>query len=142
MSDQQFSNHGRLHPPYHFITAPLVLVGLIGSIVNMVNCKPDYCYSASLLVVVFIVLLLLVALVRTYALKAQDRAIRAEENLRHFMLTGKSFDARLTIQQVIALRFASDVELPGLAQKAAEEGLSSKQIKQSIQHWRADYYRI
>ena len=81
-------------------------------------------------------------MVRTYALKAQDRAIRAEENLRHFILTGKPFDARLTIQQIIGLRFASDEELPVLAQKAAEEGLSSKQIKQAIQHWRADYYRI
>ena len=142
MSEQQFSNHGRFHPLYHFITAPSVLIGLIGSIVNLVNCKPDNCYSASLLVLVFFVLLLIVAMVRTYALKAQDRAIRAEENLRHFILTGKPFDARLTIQQIIGLRFASDEELPVLAQKAAEEGLSSKQIKQAIQHWRADYYRI
>jgi hypothetical protein len=142
MSEQQFSNHARFHPLYHFITAPSVLIGLIGSIVNLVNCKPDNCYSASLLVLVFFVLLLIVAMVRTYALKAQDRAIRAEENLRHFILTGKPFDARLTIQQIIGLRFASDEELPVLAQKAAEEGLSSKQIKQAIQHWRADYYRI
>ena len=81
-------------------------------------------------------------MVRTYALKAQDRAIRAEEQLRHFMLTGKPFDSRLNIRQIIALRFASDEELPALAKKAAEENLRSKEIKQQINHWRADNYRI
>ena len=81
-------------------------------------------------------------MVRTYALKAQDRAIRAEEQLRHFMLTGKPFDSRLNIRQIIALRFASDEELPALAKKAAEENLRSKEIKQQIKHWRADNYRI
>ncbi len=81
-------------------------------------------------------------MVRTYALKAQDRAIRAEENLRHFILTGKPFDSRLNIRQIIALRFASDEELPTLAKKAAEENLHSKEIKQQIKDWRADNYRI
>jgi hypothetical protein len=81
-------------------------------------------------------------MVRTYALKAQDRAIRAEENLRHFILTGKPFDSRLNIRQIIALRFASDEELPALAKKAAEEKLRSKEIKQQINHWREDNYRI
>lgn len=81
-------------------------------------------------------------MVRTYALKAQDRAIRAEENLRHFILTGKPFDSRLNIRQIIALRFASDEELPSLAKKAAEESLRSKQIKEEIKNWRADNYRI
>lgn len=81
-------------------------------------------------------------MVRTYALKAQDRAIRAEEQLRHFMLTGKPFDSRLNIRQIIALRFASDEELPALAKKAAEEKLRSKEIKQQIKDWREDNYRI
>jgi hypothetical protein len=81
-------------------------------------------------------------MVRTYALKAQDRAIRAEEQLRHFILTGKPLDSRLNIRQIIALRFASDEELPALAKKAAEENLRSKEIKQQINHWRADNYRI
>lgn len=81
-------------------------------------------------------------MVRTYALKAQDRAIRAEENLRHFILTAKPFDSRLNIRQIIALRFASDEELPALAKKAAEEKLRSKEIKQQIKDWREDNYRI
>jgi len=142
MSTQNFSNHTRMHAPFHYVSAPLVIIGLIGSIVNLVNCQPENCYSASLLVLVFFLLLVIGSMVRTYALKAQDRAIRAEEQLRHFMLTGKPFDSRLNIRQIIALRFASDEELPALAKKAAEEKLRSKEIKQQINHWREDNYRI
>jgi len=79
---------------------------------------------------------------RAFALKAQDRAIRAEENLRHFVLTGKLLDSRLSISQVIALRFASDEELVALSKKAADEKLSNKQIKELIKNWRGDYYRV
>ena len=142
MSVQNFSNHTRFHAPFHYVSAPLVFAGLIGSIVNLANCKPDNCYSASLLVVAFFLLLLIGSMVRTYALKAQDRAIRAEENLRHFILTGKAFDSRLNIRQIIALRFASDEELPALAKKVAEEKMRAKEIKQQIKNWREDNYRI
>ncbi|MFN5375083.1 MAG: DUF6526 family protein, partial [Chitinophagaceae bacterium] len=142
MSEQNFSNHGRMHPLYHYVTAPLVVAGLIGSIVNLFKSTPATHYSAALLVIVFLILLFLGAMLRTYSLKAQDRGIRAEEALRHFMLTGKPLDARLRMGQVVALRFASDAEFPALAQKAADENLSGKQIKQAIQNWRADFYRV
>jgi hypothetical protein len=79
---------------------------------------------------------------RAFALKAQDRAIRAEENLRHFALTGSLLDKKLTIQQVIALRFASDEEFVDLAKMASENNLSNKEIKKEIKNWRADYYRV
>jgi hypothetical protein len=130
MTEQQFANHARMHPLYHYVTAPLVLVGLIGSVVNLVNAEPSNFYSASLIVL------------GTYALKAQDRAIRAEESLRYFILTGKAIDTRLRMGQIVALRFASDNEFVALAEKAATEGLSGKQIKQLIQNWKADYRRI
>ena len=142
MTEQKFSNHARMHPLYHFVTAPLVLVGLIGSIVNLVNAEPGNRYSASLIVLAFIILLFIGAMLRTYALKAQDRAIRAEESLRYFILSGKAIDARLRMGQIVALRFASDDEFVALAEKAAAEGLSGKQIKQLIQNWKADYRRI
>ena len=87
-------------------------------------------------------LFLLSFLARTFALKAQDRAIRAEEGLRHYVLTGKLLDPRLQVGQIIALRFASDAEFPALAQKAAESGMSNKEIKQSVKNWRADTYRV
>lgn len=142
MQEQNFSNHARMHPLYHYITAPLVLLGLIGSFVNLANSAPEHVYSASLLVLVFVLLLFIGAMLRTYSLKAQDRAIRAEESLRYFILSGKSIDSRLRMGQIVALRFASDDEFVALAEKAATENLSGKAIKQSIKLWRADHNRI
>lgn len=142
MSEQNFSNHARYHPLYHYIAAPLVLIGLIGSINYFFRCSPDNVYLASLLVLVFFILLIIGWLVRGNALRAQDRAIRAEESLRHYILTGKAIDSRLRMGQIVALRFADDAEFPALAQKAADEKLSGKAIKQSIQQWRADYNRV
>ena len=66
---------------------------------------------------------------RSFSLKAQDRAIRAEENFRHFILTGKPLDSRLTTRQIIGLRFASDEEFVELAKSAAEKGTSEEDIK-------------
>ena len=142
MSEQNFSNHARMHPLFHYITSPLVFLGLIGSLVNLAKSDASSHYSAALLVIVFLILLFLGAMLRTYSLKAQDRAIRAEEGLRHFMLTGKPLDSKLRTGQIVALRFASDAEFPALAAKAAEENLNGKQIKEAIQNWKADYYRV
>jgi hypothetical protein len=142
MSEQNFGNHTRYHPLFHYVLAPLTFLGLVGSFVNLFSSASSGIYSASLLVLTFLLVFILGALVRTYALKAQDRAIRAEENLRHFILTGKPLDARLRVGQIVALRFASDDELPSLAQKAADENLSAKQIKQSIKNWKSDFYRV
>ena len=74
-------------------------------------------------------------------MKVQDRAIRAEESLRYFILTGKPFDKKLQMNQIIALRFAGDEEFEILAQKAVTENLTATQIKQLIQSWRPDYDR-
>lgn len=79
---------------------------------------------------------------RRFALVAQDRAIRAEENLRHFALTGNLLDPTLTPAQIVALRFAHDDEFAALAKRAAEQKLYPKQIKESVKTWRADHYRV
>ena len=79
---------------------------------------------------------------RVFPLKAQDRAIRAEEALRYFILTGKPLDKRLTIGQITALRFASDEEFLPLVDRSLAENLSSKDIKQAIKNWRPDYHRV
>ena len=71
-------------------------------------------------------------------MKVQDRAIRAEESLRYFILTGKPLNKNLKINQIIALRFASDEEFEILVTKAVTENLTSNQIKQLIQNWRPD----
>ncbi|MBK6827633.1 MAG: hypothetical protein IPG86_12525 [Chitinophagaceae bacterium] len=143
MTEQNFKNHTRLVPLFHGVTFLLILSGLIGSIINLCDHhEPGNHYSAALLIVVFLILLLLFWFVRSFALKAQDRAIRAEENFRHFILTGKPLDKGLRMGQIIALRFASDEEFPALAQKALADKMAPKEIKMAIQHWKADYHRV
>lgn len=142
MAEQNFKNHSRLVPGFHGVTFLLIVAGLIGSVVNLFHADAATHYSAALLIVVFLAVLGVAWYARVFALKAQDRAIRAEENFRHFILTGKPLDKQLRISQIIALRFASDDEFPALAKKAVEEKLSQKQIKQAVQHWRADYHRV
>jgi hypothetical protein len=142
MSEQNFKNHTRLIPLYHGIGFLLIFAGLIGSLINLFSHHDaSNHYSAALLVVVFFLFLLIFWYARVFALKAQDRAIRAEENFRHYTLTGKPFDKKLTVAQIIGLRFASDEEFPELAKKAVAEGLSQKQIKHAVKNWRADDHR-
>jgi hypothetical protein len=86
--------------------------------------------------------MLIALFARTFALKAQDRAIRAEEQLRHYVLTGKLLDPRLTVKQIVGLRFASNEEFVALAQRAADQSLSPKDVKQAVKNWRADNYRV
>ena len=140
MKTQNYANHTRYVVGFHFVLAPILLLTLIGSIVNLVKSWGDHerFYSAALIVVLTFCGCLLFYYCRTFALKAQDRAIRAEENLRHFALTGKLLDARLSMGQVIALRFAPVGEFVALAQKAAGSGMSAGDIKRAIQDWRAD----
>ena len=141
MSTQSYKNHSRYVPLYHFVTLAIILALLIGSIVNLCHSAPENKYSASLILVITIVLALLWAFLRSFPLKVQDRAIRAEENLRHFILTGNPLNSALTMSQIIALRFASDEEFPALVQKAAAENLDSKSIKEAIKNWKADHHR-
>lgn len=142
MSTQNVKNHTRYIPLWHFITSFVLLALLIGSIINLFHSDASSHYSAALLVVIVLVLFVIFWYARWFAIRAQDRAIRAEESLRHYILTGKPVDSRLRLGQIIALRFASDAELPALAKRAAEENLSSKQIKEAIQNWRADNHRV
>jgi hypothetical protein len=144
MTTQNYANHRRYVAMYHVVLFILQLAILVGSIVNLAKSIGDHqrIYSASLIVALSIALFILSLLARVFALKAQDRAIRAEENLRHFALTGKLLDPRLSIRQVIGLRFAPDEELVALARRAAEESLSEDAIKRAVRNWRADTYRV
>lgn len=142
MAAQEFKNHVRYHPLYHYIASPLITGGLIWALIRLFNAEPGDFQQSLVNTLLFIIVFILGVLVRTYALKAQDRAIRAEESLRHFMLTGKPLDSRLRIGQIVALRFASDEEFPELARQAVDRSMTGKQIKESIQQWRADHYRV
>jgi hypothetical protein len=144
MEEQSLKNHVKLVPAYHFVLTGLLLLTFIGSLVNLYYSWSDRerLYSAALIVAIMAGLFIFFALVRVFPLKAQDRAIRAEESLRYYILTGKRIDPRLTMQQFIGLRFASDAEFPPLAQKAADENLSSKAIKELVKNWRPDHDRL
>ncbi len=143
MSDQNLQNHSRYVPIWHFITPVIILIILVMSIINLVHSDMDArdLHMWLPIILIPVVLLILWWYARVFALKAQDRAIRSEENFRHFVLTGKPLDTKLSMGQIIALRFASDAELPALAKRTVEENLSSKEIKQAIQNWRADHNR-
>jgi hypothetical protein len=144
LATQNYQNHARLVPLYHFVLFGLLVATLIGSLVNLYLSLGDHhrLYSAALITVVTVCTLLLFVFVRVFPLKAQDRAIRAEENLRHFVLTGKLLDPALSVGQIVALRFASDGEFAALAERAMRESMAPREIKQAIQQWRADDYRV
>jgi hypothetical protein len=139
---QSFANHTRFDPPFHFFLLPLGIVAIVLSVIRIIH-HPGI--ASTLWVVLAIGFVMIAFKARGYALKVQDRVIRLEERLRLAMLMPEAARARigeLTESQLIALRFASDAELPGLAMRALTEGLSSKQIKSSIVSWRGDYFRV
>ena len=141
-SSQNYQNHRRWAPAFHFVTLPLVIILLIGSFVNLYRSVDSNLFSALLICMGSVIMASLYAHTRIFALKVQSRVIRAEENFRHFVLTGKPLDTRLRLSQIIALRFASDGEFVGLAKKAVDEKLSNDAIKRLITDWRADYHRV
>ena len=142
MKKQTYSNHRRFDPLFHFIAMPALLILLIGSIINLVNSSDDNLYSASLIVFISVLLILATLFSRGNALRAQDRAIVAEEKLRHYLLTKTALPKELTVRQIIGLRFASDDEYVELVESAIKEKLSENQIKKEIKNWKGDYYRV
>jgi hypothetical protein len=139
---QTYANHGRFDPWYHFFLAPISLIIFIASIVHLVRHPHPW---GLMHVVLAFALVVLVVKLRTYSLKVQDRVIRLEERLRLATLLPEPLRSRindLDIRQLIALRFASDAETPALVERALNEKLTQKQIKQAIQNWRADNFRV
>jgi hypothetical protein len=141
---QSYTNHAQIVPMFHYVTSGILQLTFIGACVNLYQSWGDHnrFYSASLLVTLTFGTMLTTLYARSFALKAQDRAIRAEEQLRHYVMTGKLLDPRLSIRQIIGLRFASNEEFVALAQRAADQNMSTKDIKQAVKNWRADTYRV
>lgn len=144
MQEQNYKNHARMVTGFHYVLGGIVLVTLICAIVNLYQ---KFQLGESLLEPTILLLLTISVLLagfygRSFALKAQDRAIRAEEKFRFYALTGKHLSNELKMSQIIALRFASDNELPKLVQKAVAENLGNKAIKQEIKNWKADNDRV
>jgi len=142
MEKQNFKTHKRLIFGYHGFTALAIFALIVGSIMNLIKSADENFYSASLLVLISVVMLFMWFYIRSFALKAQDRAIKAEESLRAFVLNGKPMNSDLTIRQIIGLRFASDDEYCALSDRAVKEKLSENDIKKAIQNWKPDTYRV
>ena len=142
MKEQNFRNHSRYIILWTFITPILLIAILGGSIVNLIVADAHTHYSAALILLISVVLIIIYWYARAFALRAQDRAIRAEENFRHFMATGKPLDSRIKMGQIVALRFAGDDEFVGLVKRAADENLSAKEIKAAVKNWKADHNRV
>lgn len=143
MQTQNLKNHSRYVPQYILLLV-IILATLAGSVWNFYRAYNHGTgrLSAGLIFALALACIFFWIYARSFALKAQDRAIRAEENLRHFALTGKPLDSRLRLGQVIALRFAHDSEFVTLAQRAADEDIPAPEIKKAIQNWRGDYHRV
>jgi hypothetical protein len=143
MNTQNYASHSHYVKGFHFVSGTLLIIGTICSLVNIyLQWSEHYDIMSPVLITLLFICLLMVALyARRFALKAQDRAIRAEENLRYFILARKALDKRITMSQVIALRFATDDEFMVLADRAVNETLTADEIKREIKNWRPDNYR-
>ena len=142
---QSATSHARFYPPVHFVLLPILLLNFGFSIYVAIHRWPNYAHTNLWNVVMAFALLLLAFTSRGQSLKAQDRLIRLEERLRfRALLSAPAFEAshKLTEAQFIALRFASDEELPALVHRTLAENLAPKQIKSAINAWRPDYFRV
>jgi Family of unknown function (DUF6526) len=140
---QTYANHTRTHPPFHFFLLPATLVLLVLVIVNAVR-HPDVLVSW-ILALIGLMAPVFVLLIRTNPLKVQDRLICLEEHQRFDAILPEKLKPRaeeLTEGQIVALRFASDAELPSLVEKALASNMKPGDIKKAIVSWRADTFRV
>jgi len=142
MKEQNYSNHTALYPPFHYVVVPFLLVYAIRAIWLLVQTpNADHAWSAAFAFVV----LLGAFTARGMALKVQDRVIRLEMRLRMRELLPADLIPRIpefTAAQLVALRFASDRELPALARQVLEQRMNNrKAIKQLVKEWQADHLR-
>lgn len=139
---QTLDNHSRVDPLFHFIVLPVFIFTAIGGAIRFL-WHPSF--HSGWFFVISVAAVIAVTKIRVYALKVQDRVIRLEERLRLSLLLSEALRPRipeLSEGQLIALRFASDEEVPKLAERAIAEKLSRADIKKAIQTWRPDDLRV
>ncbi len=143
MAEQNYSNHVRWVPTFHFFVMPVLLLNLGWSIYRIIN--PGFSWDALIRLLTAVALVLLMFNARLFALSVQDRVIRIEERQRMARLLPDDLKPRIgefTPKQLVALRFAGDEELPALARKVLNDKLTDgKTIKQMVKNWRADFLR-
>jgi len=139
---QTFANHARIVPAYHYVAFPLFAINFFFALYQVVTA---FSWANLVAFGVAVALILLFFVARLMALTVQDRVIRLEETLRMRALLPADLQPRIGefgVKQLVALRFASDAELPELARKVLDEKIrDQKAIKQMIRDWRADFLR-
>ena len=144
MSDddvQNYGNHRRWNAPWHFVVVPILLLNAVIAIVLLVRAPSRSTVWAAVMALTLAVGL---ALLRRMALRVQDRVIRLEERLRlNRLMPGRHEEIEeLSREQLIAIRFASDAEVPHMLDRiTGGEIRTQDEIKRAIQHWRADHLR-
>lgn len=143
MAEQNFAHHAKWVPGFHFFVMPVLFLNLVRAIYALVQL--GFSYGGLIGVLTAAALILMALLGRMFALTVQDRVIRLEERLRMEKLLPEDLKSRIgefSKDQLVALRFASDAELPGLARKVLTDKVQGrKAIKQMVQNWRADHLR-
>ncbi len=143
MEEQNFANHGKIVPVFHLFVLPVFVANFIWSLFRLGHLGISFAGIFGVLLAAALVVLVFEA--RLFALAVQDRVIRLEERLRYERVLPADLQARcgeLTIHQIVALRFASDAELPVLTRKVLDEKLQKrKAIKRLVKNWRPDYQR-
>ena len=139
---QDFENHAKIVPAFHYFVLPILTLNLGWSIYHLIHAFSADTLISALLAMALIVLALWA---RTFALTVQDRVIRLEMRLHLMQLLPAELRPRIpefTVNQLVALRFASEAELPTLARKVLDEKISDrKSIKRLIQNWQPDLLR-
>ena len=140
---QNFSNHSRMVPPFHYVALPILLVNFVSAVRGLFD---GITFDASLDVLGAVALIIVALFARVFALKAQDRVIRLEMRLRMRELLPEDRQGRIndfTPTQMVSLRFAGDAELPELARKVLDENITkTTSIKKMITDWQGDYFRV
>ncbi len=144
MGTQNYSNHRQKIKPFVLYLCALLVLIFLSSVFSFCYrvCHDEKLYISVHLIGISVALvgLFIYSYVRIFAL--QDRLIKQELNFRHYILFGKLLDERLNTRQIVALRFASDAELPSLIEQAINEKLSNTEIKKRISNWVGDYGRV
>jgi len=139
---QTYANHGRWVPLYHFAVLPILGVNVIWTLWQAFHA---FSFASAWGVAMALAVLALGVYARTFALRVQDRVIRLEMRLRLEKVLPKDFALRipeLSAGQLVALRFASDAELPGLVREVLESGLHDRSaIKKKVRDWQPDRLR-
>jgi hypothetical protein len=143
MAEQNFANHGRFYPPFHFFVIPVMVINLIWTLSRLWRLGFSWDGLERVLLALGLTVGFLIA--RIMVLRIQDRVIRLEERLRFERVLPADLKPRIgefTVDQLVALRFASDAELPALARRVVDEKMAKrKAIKQMVKTWKPDYLR-